>query len=71
MTPGITLAVLAAGFLHAVWNALLKSSSGGDATLDTAAIVAGSMICGFAILPFVPLPAPAAWIYIAASAAME
>jgi drug/metabolite transporter (DMT)-like permease len=71
VTPAITLAVLAAGFLHAVWNALLKSSSGGDATLDTAAIVAGSTICGFAILPFVPLPAPAAWIYIAASSAIH
>ena len=32
LTLGVTLAVLAAGFLHADWNALLKSSGGGDVT---------------------------------------
>ncbi len=36
LTFGITLAVLAAGFLHAGWNALLKSAPGGDPLLDTA-----------------------------------
>ena len=41
MSLGVTLAVLGAGLLHAGWNALLKSSPGGDALLDTASVVAG------------------------------
>ena len=57
LTFGVTLAVLGAGFLHASWNALLKSSAGGDALLDTAAVVAGSALWGLLLLPFVPLPA--------------
>lgn len=65
---GITVAVLAAGFLHAGWNALLKSAPGGDPLLDTASVVAGSSVCGLLILPFVPLPDPAAWKFAAASA---
>jgi drug/metabolite transporter (DMT)-like permease len=67
LTAGLTLAVLGAGFLHAMWNALLKSSAGGDATLDTAAVVAGSSIWGLIALPFVPLPLSAAWMYMVAS----
>jgi drug/metabolite transporter (DMT)-like permease len=68
LSLGITLAVLAAGFLHAGWNALLKSAPGGDPLLDTASIVAGSSVCGLLIVPFVPLPDPAAWKFAAASA---
>ena len=71
LTFGITLAVLGAGFLHASWNALLKSSAGGDATLDTAAVVCGAMLWGALIVPFVPLPQPAAWTFIAASSAIH
>jgi drug/metabolite transporter (DMT)-like permease len=71
LTLGITLAVLGAGFLHAAWNALLKSSAGGDATLDTAAVVAGSSVWGLAVVPFVGLPQPAAWPYMAASAVIH
>ena len=46
LSVGVTLAVLGAGFLHAGWNALLKSSVGGDALLDTTAVVAGSSLWG-------------------------
>jgi drug/metabolite transporter (DMT)-like permease len=71
LTLGITLAVLGAGFLHAGWNALLKSAPGGDALLDTATVVAGSSIWGLAVVPFVPVPAAAAWPYMAASAVIH
>jgi drug/metabolite transporter (DMT)-like permease len=71
LTAGITLAVLGAGVLHATWNALLKSSAGGDAMLDTTAVVAGSSLWGLLALPFVPLPQPAAWMFIAASAVIH
>ncbi len=71
LTAGITLAVLGAGLLHATWNALLKSSAGGDAMLDTAAVVAGSSLWGLIALPFVPLPHPAAWMFIATSSVIH
>jgi drug/metabolite transporter (DMT)-like permease len=67
LSPGITLAVLGAGVLHAGWNALLKSARGGDPMLDTASVVAGSSACALLVLPLVPLPAPAAWKFVAAS----
>jgi drug/metabolite transporter (DMT)-like permease len=62
----VTLAVLGAGFLHAFWNALLKSAAG-EPMLDTSLIVAGSSLVCLPLLPFVPLPAPAAWPYAAMS----
>ena len=71
LTLGITLAVLGAGLLHAGWNALLKSAPGGDALLDTATVVAGSALWGLAVVPFVPLPAVAAWPYMATSAVIH
>ena len=71
LTAGITLAVLGAGVLHATWNALLKSSAGGDAMLNTAAVVAGSALWGLLALPFVPMPQPAAWLFIAASSVIH
>ena len=71
LTLGVTLAVLGAGLLHASWNALVKSAPGGDALLDTATVVAGSALWGLVVVPFVPLPNPAAWPYMAASAAIH
>jgi drug/metabolite transporter (DMT)-like permease len=71
LTLGVTLAVLGAGMLHAGWNALLKSAGGGDPLLDTATVVAGSTACSLLALPFVPLPDPAAWPFIAASAVIH
>jgi drug/metabolite transporter (DMT)-like permease len=71
LTLGVTLAVLAAGFLHAGWNALLKSTGGGDVLLDTAAVVGGSSFCGLALLAFVPVPDSASWPFIAASATIH
>ena len=71
MTPtdislGVTLAVLGAGFLHALWNAMLKSAAG-DPMLDTALIVAGASVTCLPLLPFIPLPARDAWPFAFAS----
>jgi len=71
LTLGITLAVLGAGLLHAGWNALLKAAPGGDPMLDTASVVAGSSVWALAALPWVPLPDPAAWKFVAASMAIH
>jgi drug/metabolite transporter (DMT)-like permease len=71
LTLGITLAVLGAGLLHASWNALLKTAPGGDPMLDTASVVAGSSVCALLVLPFVPLPAAAAWKFVAMSSTIH
>ncbi|MCC6867766.1 MAG: EamA family transporter [Burkholderiales bacterium] len=67
LTLGVTLAVLAAGLMHAGWNALVKGGSGGDPLLDTSTIVAGSAACSLVLLPFLPLPLAAAWPMVIAS----
>jgi drug/metabolite transporter (DMT)-like permease len=63
---GVTLAVLGAGFLHALWNALLKGAAG-DPLLDTALIVAGGFSVCVPLLLVVPFPNAAAWPYALAS----
>ena len=63
--------MLGAGVLHAGWNALLKSSRGGDPLLDTAAVVAGSSLWGLMFVPFVPVPDPASWKFAAMSAVIH
>lgn len=65
LTLGVTLAVLGAALGHATWNAMIKSS--GDVLLDMTLVVFFAGIATLPFLPFVPLPAPAAWPYIAAS----
>jgi drug/metabolite transporter (DMT)-like permease len=70
-TPGsrmpidIVLLVLLGACLHAIWNALVKSGS--DKQLDSTMVALGASVASIAALPFVPLPAAAAWPYILAS----
>ena len=71
LTLGVTLAVLGAGLLHATWNALLKSAQGGDPMLDTAAVVAGSALWSFLVVPFAGFPDPAAWKFVALSSCIH
>ena len=65
----VTLAMLAAALLHAGWNALLKSSP--DKALENVALAASRGTLALAIVPWLPLPAPAAWPWIAASVAVH
>jgi drug/metabolite transporter (DMT)-like permease len=69
LTLPVTLAVLGGALLHAVWNTLVKSSR--DKELDTYAVAAGSGLLALFLLPFLPLPAAAAWPWLAASAAVH
>ncbi|MBI5790965.1 MAG: EamA family transporter [Rhodocyclales bacterium] len=57
--------VLFAAALHATWNALVRASA--DKFQDTVLIVLGAGAGAAMLLPFVPLPAPASWPYLAAS----
>jgi drug/metabolite transporter (DMT)-like permease len=65
----VTLAVLGAALLHASWNALVKASQ--DKQLDTYAVSAGSGLLALLLLPFLPLPAPASWPWLAGSAVVH
>lgn len=60
----ITLLVLAAAFLHACWNALVKA--GGDPLLTIATVSGVASLISAAIIPFAAPPARAAWPYLAA-----
>ncbi|HVE50369.1 MAG TPA: SMR family transporter [Casimicrobiaceae bacterium] len=66
----VTLAVLGAGFLHALWNALLKSAAG-DPVLDTALVVAGTTFLCVPLLLFVSPPSREAWPFVFASMAVH
>ncbi len=59
------LAALAAAFLHAVWNALVKG--GGDPLLDLALVWGGSAVLALVCLPFVAVPVAEAWPYLLAT----
>ncbi len=61
--------VLLGAALHATWNAMVKAGS--DKSLDAAMIALGAGVFGLAFLPFVPLPKPAAWPFIAVSALFQ
>ncbi len=65
----VALAVLGAALLHAGWNAFLKS--GQDKQLDAIGIAAGSGAVALAAAPFMGVPAPASWPWIAASAVVH
>jgi drug/metabolite transporter (DMT)-like permease len=61
----IILAVLGAALLHAGWNALFKF--GPDKALENVALAVSRGVIALAIIPWLPLPAPAAWPWIAGS----
>jgi drug/metabolite transporter (DMT)-like permease len=65
LTPGITVAVLAAAILHAAWNAMIKSS--GDKLLDTALVCLGGAAVVAPFLFFIAVPAAPSWPYLGAS----
>jgi drug/metabolite transporter (DMT)-like permease len=65
----VALAVLGAALLHALWNVLLKS--GGDKQLDAVGLAAGSGVVALVAAPFLGVPAPASWPWIAASATVH
>jgi drug/metabolite transporter (DMT)-like permease len=62
-------AVLLGAALHASWNAIVKSGS--DKLLTTVLVAAGSGLVAAVVLPFLALPAPASWPYLASSAVVQ
>lgn len=65
---GIEFGLLAlfAAFLHAGWNALVKKAS--DRLLTLSAVALMQFVAGALMIPFVPPPEPASWLFIGLSA---
>lgn len=61
----LVLLILAAAFMHAVWNAMVKTSGDRYLTL-TAVIGVGSLLCVPAAF-VVDLPSPTTWVYLGVS----
>lgn len=62
MSFGILLAVLGSAFLHALWNALIKT---GTSRLGAMIILSiGEVPIGLAVAAFCPLPAPEVWKWV-------
>lgn len=66
MSATVVGLVLFAALLHASWNALLKS--GGDRLQAIVVIQLAHVVVALPILPFLPMPAPASWPFLIASA---
>lgn len=65
MSLTVTALMLAAAFMHAAWNALIKSST--DVTLDTALVAGSAGLVAVLLVPLTGLPAPSSWPFLAAS----
>jgi drug/metabolite transporter (DMT)-like permease len=62
VTLSVFLAVLFAALLHAGWNAVVKLGLDRFSSILLLALVQGGI--ALALLPFAPLPAPAAWPWV-------
>jgi drug/metabolite transporter (DMT)-like permease len=69
LTPFSIILVLLAAFMHAGWNALLRG--GADRAQSMAIMNATLGIAGLVLLAVAGLPAPASWIYVAASGVLH
>jgi drug/metabolite transporter (DMT)-like permease len=65
----VIAAVVFGAFLHASWNAIVKS--GGDVFQDLLLVAAGAAGFGAAAIAFLPPPLRASWPFIAASAVVH
>lgn len=69
MSLSVLTAVLFGALLHASWNISVKLDD--DKQRATAGVFIGSAVIAACLLPFLPLPAPASWPYLAASVVAE
>ena len=63
MSLTVFLIVVFAALLHAGWNALVKG--GRDKSLNMSAVVLGQGFFGALCIPFVAMPTPESWPWIA------
>ena len=65
MSTTVLLIVLLAALLHALWNALVKTST--DRAITLGLVATGHCLPAFALMPIVPIPAIEAFPFIIAS----
>lgn len=65
MSVGVFLAVLFAAFLHASWNAIVKT--GGNRFQAMFMLSTAQGLMGLVLLLFLPLPVPEVWVWLLAS----
>lgn len=69
MPVAVVAVVLVAAVLHATWNAIAKAVPDQFAVLTMLTLT--PMVCALIALPFVPVPEPAAWPPLVASALVQ
>ncbi|MGW1210903.1 EamA family transporter [Streptomyces sp. NPDC002499] len=69
MTPVVATAVLLAAVTHASWNAIAHQIT--DKLVGFTLIAGGGVLIGLVMMPFVPVPARAAWPYLLVSAVIH
>lgn len=69
MPLSVFLAVMLGAALHASWNAIVKG--GTDKLMTTVFVAAGSAVVGAVAAPFLAVPDPASWPYLAASTCVQ
>ncbi|MDH6220497.1 DMT family transporter [Streptomyces pseudovenezuelae] len=69
MTPVVATAVLLAAVTHASWNAIAHQIT--DKLVGFTLIAGGGVLIGLAMMPFVAVPAAAAWPYLLVSAVIH
>ena len=65
MDANVFFIVLLAALFHATWNAFVKID--GDRMVFVAVMLVGSGVGALSTTPFLPMPAPESWPYIALS----
>lgn len=65
MPASLLCILLAAAFLHAAWNCIIKG--GNNKHYETGLITTGSFLAGICCLPFIPTPVLASWPYLCLS----
>jgi drug/metabolite transporter (DMT)-like permease len=69
LSPQVVAAVLLAAALHAGWNVVVRAGS--DRRRETALLLCGGAVLAVAVLPFLPMPAPASWPYLVTSSLLN
>jgi drug/metabolite transporter (DMT)-like permease len=69
LSARVVAVVLLAAALHAGWNVVIRAGS--DRRRESALLLAGGTLIGIVVLPFLPVPPPAAWPYLVVSSVLN
>lgn len=69
LPPDVVAVVLLAAVLHAGWNVAVRAGS--DRRRESMLMLGGGSLLAVVLLPFMPLPPPAAWPYLLATSVLN